>query len=108
MDNHIECDDGQFIISRQFHRSGRGSILVNGTLTPIAVIRRIASFVLDIHGQYDNRLIFDPTYHVQILDGLTPELRKAREEYGTVYEKWRSLCQEAKALQRMKVRRHAF
>lgn len=57
MDNHIECDDGQFIISRQFHRSGRGSILVNGTLTPIAVIRRIASFVLDIHGQYDNRLI---------------------------------------------------
>lgn len=100
MDNHIECDDGQFIISRQFHRSGRGSILVNGTLTPIAVIRRIASFVLDIHGQYDNRLIFDPTYHVQILDGLTPELRKAREEYGTVYEKWRSLCQEAKALQK--------
>lgn len=31
---------------------------------------------------------------------MTPELRKAREEYGTVYEKWRSLCQEAKALQK--------
>lgn len=99
-DNHIECDDGQLIISRKFHRSGRGSIVVNGTLAPISVIRLIAVYLLDIHGQFDNRLIFDPTYHVHILDGLTPELRSARKDYALVYDQWKSLYHEAKTLQK--------
>ena len=36
-ENHIECDDGQLVICRQFYRSGRGTTLVNGTLVPTAV-----------------------------------------------------------------------
>lgn len=64
--NHIEADEGQLIISRQFQRSGRGTILVNGTLVPTAVLRRLGDYLLDIHGQFDNSLIFNPAYHVAI------------------------------------------
>ena len=56
-DNHIEVDEGQLIISRQFQRSGRGTILVNGTLVPTTVLRRLGAYLLDIHGQFDNSLI---------------------------------------------------
>lgn len=55
--NHIEVDEGQLIISRQFPRSGRGTILVNGTLVPTATLRRLGEYLLDIHGQFDNSLI---------------------------------------------------
>ena len=78
-DNHIEVDEGQLIISRQFQRSGRGTILVNGTLVPTAVLRRVGDYLLDIHGQFDNSLIFNPAYHVAILDGLNDDVRKARD-----------------------------
>ena len=77
-DNHIEVDEGQLIISRQFQRSGRGTILVNGTLVPTTVLRRLGAYLLDIHGQFDNSLIFNPSYHVAILDGLTADVRPAR------------------------------
>ena len=99
-ENHIEWEDGQLIISRRFHRNGRGSILVNGTLVPVTVVRRIAAYLLDIHGQFDNQLIFDPAYHVQILDGLTPALKQAREEYDDLYKDWARLCREARHLQK--------
>lgn len=98
-ENHIECDDGQIVICRQFYRSGRGTTLVNGTLVPTAVVRKIGEYLLDIHGQFDNRLIFDPAYHVRILDNLTPELQEARRKYDELYDAWRSLCQQARKLQ---------
>lgn len=98
-ENHIDCDDGQLVICRQFYRSGRGTTLVNGTLVPTAVVRKIGEYLLDIHGQFDNRLIFDPVYHVNILDNLTPELQQARKQYDELYGMWHSLCLQARKLQ---------
>lgn len=99
-DNHIEVDEGQLIISRQFQRSGRGTILVNGTLVSTAVLRRVGDYLLDIHGQFDNSLIFNPAYHVAILDGLNDDVRKARETYDELYGTWHKTEGAIKALRR--------
>ena len=96
--NHIEVDEGQLIISRQFPRSGRGTILVNGTLVPTATLRRLGEYLLDIHGQFDNSLIFNPSYHVAILDGLTADVRQARQDYDGLYRQWHETEGEIKAL----------
>ena len=96
--NHIEVDEGQLIISRQFPRSGRGTILVNGTLVPTATLRRLGEYLLDIHGQFDNSLIFNPSYHVAILDGLTADVRQARQDYDGLYRQWHQTEGEIKAL----------
>ena len=97
-DNHIEVDEGQLIISRQFQRSGRGTILVNGTLVPTATLRRLGAYLLDIHGQFDNSLIFNPSYHVAILDGLTADVSQARQHYDELYRQWHQTESEIKAL----------
>ncbi len=99
-ENHIECEESQLVISRQFYRSGRGTTLVNGTIVPLTVLRHIGEYLLDIHGQFDNRLIFDPAYHVQILDHLTPQLQKARADYDALYAAWHALGIQVKKLQR--------
>lgn len=98
--NHIEYDEGQIIISRQFHKNGRGTTLVNGTLVPTAVVREIGSYLLDIHGQFDNQLIFDSAYHVTILDNLSSEVQQARQCYDSLYEGWNKLRLQIKNLQR--------
>lgn len=99
-ENHVECEESQLVISRQFYRSGRGTTLVNGTIVPLTVLRHIGEYLLDIHGQFDNRLIFDPAYHVQILDHLTPQLQKARADYDALYDAWHALGIQVKKLQR--------
>lgn len=99
LENHIAFEDTQLVISRQFYRSGRGTTLVNGTIVPMMVLRRIGEYLLDIHGQFDNRIIFDPVYHVQILDNLTPELQRARSVYDLLYESWHTLGMQVKKLQ---------
>lgn len=99
-ENHIECEEAQLVISRQFYRSGRGTTLVNGTIVPLTVLRHLGEYLLDIHGQFDNRLIFDPAYHVQILDHLTPQLQKARADYDALYASWHALGIQVKNLQR--------
>ena len=99
-ENHIAFEDAQLVISRQFYRSGRGTTLVNGTLVPMTVLRRIGEYLLDIHGQFDNRIIFDPVYHVQILDNLTPQLQRACSVYDSLYASWRTLGMQVKKLQR--------
>lgn len=97
---HIEAEEGELVISRCFYRSGRGSVLVNGTIVPLAVVRRLGLLLLDIHGQYDSRLIFDKTRHVRLLDGFTAETRRIRKEYDGLYKEWRALCDEAAVLER--------
>lgn len=99
-ENHIAFEDTQLVISRQFYRSGRGTTLVNGTIVPMTVLRHIGEYLLDIHGQFDNRIIFDPVYHVQILDNLTPQLQCARSAYDSLYASWRTLGVQVKKLQR--------
>ena len=98
--HHIECEDGELIISRQFHRNGRGSVLINGTLVPLTTVRQIGSYLLDIHGQFDNQLIFDPSYHVRILDSLTTALQAERRRYDGLYRKWRDVVREADELRK--------
>lgn len=98
--NHITCEEGQLVISRQFHRNGRGSILVNGTLVPTNTVRKIGAFLLDIHGQYDNKLIFDAAYHATLLDNLTPPLQEARRTYQERYRQWRHLRSDVEKMKK--------
>lgn len=99
-ENHIACEEEQLVISRQFYHSGRGTTLVNGTIVPTTVLRNIGEYLLDIHGQFDNRLIFDPAYHVQILDHLTSPLQEARAVYDSLYTAWHALGRKINKLQR--------
>ena len=67
---------------------------------PTAVLRRLGDYLLDIHGQFDNSLIFNPAYHVAILDGLDDDVRKARDTYDELYRTWHETEGAIKALRR--------
>lgn len=92
--NIADTKDGQLVISRKFNRNGRGNIVVNGTITTIGVLKQIAAFLLDIHGQYDNYLIFDKAFHRELLDQADEELKQQYEQYRGYYRRWHRLYGE--------------
>ena len=86
----IDADD-ELILRRVNAADGRKTAFINGQRVPAETLRLLAPFLLEIHGQHDDRGILNPKAHRAILDafaGTDPErdlcraawqqLRKAR------------------------------
>ena len=67
-DNEIEPDDGLLYISRTIYQNGKSIARINGRSVTLNVLKEIASFLVDIHGQHDTQKIFDEKSHVRLLD----------------------------------------
>ncbi|MCL2221683.1 MAG: DNA repair protein RecN [Oscillospiraceae bacterium] len=85
-ENAIEPDeDGEIFISRKISADGKSVCRINGTPVPVAVLRELGAFLLDIHGQNDGRKLLDEGAHLDYLDVfgmLDNELNSYKEAYG--------------------------
>ena len=81
-DSGISIDDGLLIISRTVSKDGKSIARVNGRTVVLAVLRSIASCLVDIHGQHDTQKIFDDSVHVELLDSFGgAEIKRYFDEY---------------------------
>jgi len=68
-ENAIEPDEGgEIFISRKISADGKSACRINGTPVPVAVLRELGAFLLDIHGQNDGRKLLDESAHLAYLD----------------------------------------
>jgi DNA repair protein RecN (Recombination protein N) len=108
--NEAAMEDGNIIISREIHLNGKNSCKINGRLVTVVELREFMKNVIEIHGQYDNQILFDIAEHIKIVDDfsnkdiniLMREYRqsfleysdinlKLKENYGDEIEKQRKL-----------------
>lgn len=82
---NILVEDGQLILSRSFNRQGKSTILANDQPIPLKALKEIGQYLADIHGQYSNQLLLDPTTHHEYLDTYTEEAKQAYEKYHSSY-----------------------
>lgn len=88
-DDILEDEEEELILSRDFHASGKSIARVNGRIVNLSVLSRIASVLIDIHGQYDNQKLLDPDTHMDILDRFAgPELLAVKQDYSTAYDNY--------------------
>ena len=85
----IDDSEGLLIITRQVTRGGRSMVLVNGCHVTLAVLKRIGSFLVDIHGQNENLSLLKEESQFQLLNSYDPDLLEAIAAYRLVYDKWR-------------------
>jgi DNA repair protein RecN (Recombination protein N) len=73
----IEADEGVLILTREIGANGRGVARVAGRAVPVAVLQRLATHLVDIHGQGDHLTLLRPAQHLFFLDRYanTVELR---------------------------------
>jgi DNA repair protein RecN (Recombination protein N) len=82
-------EDGSLIITRSVGRDGRSRATVGGTAVPVAVLSRLATELVRVHGQNDRGLT-DPTRQRDALDRFSGAALALRSDYAEAYEQLRA------------------
>ena len=97
--NEVEWNEGNLIIRRVIHKSGRSRSFVNDSPVPLSLLSELASSLVDIHSQHKSLILTDKHFQLSALDlyakdGATlAECRKA-------YARLRALNSELKDAQK--------
>ena len=87
----VEPEDGQILIARKM-QDGRSTIRVNGETRPAAEVRRIASLLLDIHGQSEHQKLLREDVQLSLLDAYGgTEIAAAKDRVRGCYGVWHRL-----------------
>lgn len=82
--------DDMLVISREIFRDGRNTVKLNGSLSGTAELRNLAPYLISIHSQHDNQILFHRELHCHFLDryagneGLFSEYQACYREYQAV------------------------
>lgn len=85
-ENAIDTAENELIITRQITSSGRGSILINGCHTTLAVLKNLGGLLVDVHGQNENLSLLKLENQFQLVDGSSEKLSRELAEYRDLYK----------------------
>lgn len=94
-DNGID-DDGDLIFRRIQSADGRTRASINDQPVSVQLMRQIGQFLVEIHGQHDDRALTDTNTHRTLLDafaGLTEEV----QQVAGLYRSWKDAERAFKA-----------
>lgn len=81
--------DHEIIIKRTLNQDGKGKIFFNDQPITQKLLKEIGSYLVEIHGQFDNQGLLNPATHLSVLDnyGAYPEKIIAMKAAFAVYKK---------------------
>jgi DNA repair protein RecN (Recombination protein N) len=95
----VEMEGEEIIIDREILAGGKSRAWIGSRPVTAALLRDLAPYLGDIHGQHDQQRLFSREAQLTLLDefaGLNP----AVSELGSVYREWRACNTELKDLER--------
>ena len=95
----IEAEDGELLIEREILANGKSRAFAGSRPVTAAVLRDLAPYLGDIHGQHDQQLLFSPAAQLDMLDEFAshPGLTASTAQ---LYQRWRALTTEIEELDR--------
>ncbi|MGB7924738.1 MAG: DNA repair protein RecN [Pyrinomonadaceae bacterium] len=89
----------EILIRREINASGKSRIFVNDQMTTAGALRRLQPFLVEIHGQGEQRALLTSSSHLKLLDSFAGCL-SLRREVGEAFGVWREACKELAAVER--------
>lgn len=90
----IEAEDHQVILSRKV-TSGKAVARINGEAVSAAVLKEVASLLIDIHGQNEHQSLLSKKKHLEILDSYArTQLDEKKQKLAEEYKVYRALKEE--------------
>jgi DNA repair protein RecN (Recombination protein N) len=95
----IEAEDGELLLAREISSEGKSRAFAGSRPVTAAVLREIAPFLGDIHGQHDQQMLFMPEAQLEMLDAFAcaGEALAAVEQ---AYAGWRECKRQLEELER--------
>jgi DNA repair protein RecN (Recombination protein N) len=90
---------GELLIEREVLAGGKSRAFLGNRLVTMALLREIAPFLGDIHGQHEQQQLFSSEAQLLSLDDFAG-LDQQREEVGLLFRRWKSLEGELDELNR--------
>ena len=95
--NEYAMDDGNIVVSREINLNGRNSCKINGRLVTVIQLKKFMKNYLEIHGQYDNQLLFDVSEHIKLIDNfIGKDIKLIKEKYKELFLEYNNIKLELK------------
>src|ERR1039457_4378113 len=95
----VEVEDGELLIEREILASGKSRAFVGSRPVAVALLKDLAPFLGDIHGQHDQQLLFSSEAQRDMLDAFAGN-RDLLDSAARLYHQWRAAAAELEALER--------
>jgi DNA repair protein RecN (Recombination protein N) len=92
-------EDGELLIEREILAGGKSRAFLGNRPVTMALLREIAPFLGDIHGQHEQQQLFSSQTQLRSLDDFAG-LDAQREEVGGLFRRWKSIESELEELNR--------
>jgi DNA repair protein RecN (Recombination protein N) len=89
----LEHDGNELVIKREISQTGKGRAFVNDQLVSVGLLKEIARFLADIHGQNDQQSLAESDSQLAFVDALA-DAEAQIAEVRSRYEEWQSLLQQ--------------
>jgi DNA repair protein RecN (Recombination protein N) len=93
----VEPEDGELLVEREIQPNGKSRALVGNRPATVALLRDLAPFLGDIHGQHDQQQLFSPTVQREMLDAFA-NVEELAHEVAARYQQWRGISAELEEL----------
>ena len=94
-----EVEDGELLIEREVLAGGKSRAFLGNRPVTIALLREIAPFLGDIHGQHEQQQLFSAEAQLLALDDFG-NLAVERRETGDLFRRWKNIQAELAELGR--------
>ena len=101
LDSENEC-----ILRRVISAEGRSKAYINGSQVPLAQLKELGQYLINIHGQHDHQLIIKPAEQRRMLDAYA-EHKDLLENVSHYYQQYRKQVAELEILQESQQQREA-
>lgn len=96
----IPMDEGRQVILSRRITNGRSVSRVNGETVSAGILKDIAAFLIDIHGQQEHQILTNRKKHLEILDAFAREsLEEVKETLKAEYKVYRRVLEDLEAFQ---------
>src|SRR5881296_3867794 len=92
----LAIEDGELLIEREILAGGKSRAFIGSRPAAISLLREMAPFLGDIHGQHEQQLLFSPDAQLRMLDSFAA----AAEGIGDLFARWTAAGRELGELER--------
>ncbi len=90
----IEIEEGELLVEREILAGGKSRAFLGSRPVAASVLRDLAPFLADIHGQHDQQLLFSADAQRDMLDA-SGAYGESLREVERIYRAWRTAAAES-------------
>src|SRR5437763_15871189 len=95
----LEIEEGELLVEREILGSGKSRAFVGSRPVSVSLLKDLAPFLGDIHGQHDQQLLFSTESQRDMLDAFAGN-RELLDRAAALYQEWRASAAELEELER--------